>query len=76
MNGKIDAVVSDNTIASIYVANYPDKLKIAGEPFTQENYGIAVAKNKPELLEKINAGLEAVKSEGLIEELTLKWLPQ
>jgi polar amino acid transport system substrate-binding protein len=76
MNGKIDAVVSDNTIASLYVANYPDKLKIAGEPFTQENYGIAVAKNKPELLEKINAGLEAVKSEGLIEELTLKWLPQ
>lgn len=76
MNGKIDAVVSDNTIASIYVANYPDKLKIAGEPFTQENYGIAVAKNKPELLEKINAGLDALKAEGLIEELTQKWLPQ
>ena len=76
MNGAIDAVVSDNTIASIYVARNPDKLKIAGEPFTQENYGIAVAKNKPELLEKINAGLEAVKSEGLIEELTQKWLPQ
>ena len=76
MNGKIDAVVSDSTIASIYVANYPDKLKIAGEPFTQENYGIAVAKNKPELLVKINAGLSALKSEGMLDQLTQKWLPQ
>lgn len=75
MNGKIDAVVSDNTIASIYMANYPGKLKIVGEPFTQENYGIAVAKNKPELLEKINAGLEAIEAEGLLDELTQKWLP-
>ncbi|MCJ7514535.1 MAG: transporter substrate-binding domain-containing protein [Dehalococcoidia bacterium] len=40
------------------------------------SYSIAVAKNKPELLEKINAGLAALKSEGLIEELTQKWLPQ
>jgi polar amino acid transport system substrate-binding protein len=76
MNNRIDAVVSDKTIASIYVANYPSKLKIVGEPFSQENYGIAVAKNKPELLEKINAGLRAVKGEGLIEELTQKWIPQ
>ena len=75
MNGKIDAVVSDNTIASIYMANYPGKLKIVGEPFTQENYGIAVAKNKPELLEKINAGLEAIEAEGSLDELTQKWLP-
>jgi polar amino acid transport system substrate-binding protein len=76
MNNKIDAVVSDKTIASYYVANYPDKLKIVGEPFTQENYGIAVAKNKPELLVKINAGLDALKAEGMIQELTQKWLPQ
>ena len=74
--GIIDAVVSDNTIASYYVSKYPDQLKIVGEPFSPENYGIAVAKNKPELLEKINAGLNAVKNEGLIEQLTQKWLPQ
>jgi ABC-type amino acid transport substrate-binding protein len=75
MNEVIDAVVSDNTIASIYVANYPGRLKIVGEPFSQESYGIAVAKNKPELLEKINAGLDALKAEGMLEQLTTKWLP-
>jgi ABC-type amino acid transport substrate-binding protein len=76
MDGEIDAVVSDNIFALNYVSENPDRLKIAGEPFTKEYYGIAVAKNKTELLAKINAGLKAVKSEGLIENLSQKWLPQ
>jgi len=76
MNGVIHAIVSDNTVAAYYASENPDKLRIAGEPFSEQYYGIAVAKDKPELLEKINAGLKAVRSEGLIEELTLKWLPR
>ena len=76
MNNNIDAVVIDGAIAAMYVVNYPGQLKIVGEPFTQENYGIAVAKNKPELLEKINAGLSALKAEGQLDELTEKWIPQ
>jgi polar amino acid transport system substrate-binding protein len=76
MNDKIDAVVSDDTIASLYLRNYPQSLKMVGAPFSQEEYAIAVAKNKPELLEKINAGLKAVKSQGLLEELNQKWLTQ
>jgi ABC-type amino acid transport substrate-binding protein len=75
-NGNIDAIVSDNTFALEYASRYPDKYKIVGTPFSQEDYGIAVAKNKPELLAKINAGLNAVKSQGLLEELYQKWLPQ
>ena len=76
LNGTINSVVADNTIAAIYVARYPDKLKMVGAPFSQEDYGIAVNKNEPELLEKINAGLRAVKSQGLLEQLNQKWLPQ
>jgi ABC-type amino acid transport substrate-binding protein len=75
-NGIIDAIVSDNTIALEYVSRNPDTLKIVGAPFSQEDYAIAVAKNKSELLKKINAGLNAVQSEGLLEELYHKWLPQ
>ncbi len=76
MDGVIDAVVSDDTIAIHYVSRNTDKLRLVGEPFNQEYYGIAVAKNKAKLLTKINAGLKAAKSEGLIEELAEKWLPQ
>jgi len=74
MNRQIDAVIADNPLALGYVSEYPDKLKTAGEVFTEENYGIAICKTKVDLQAKINAGLKAVKDEGLIEELVAKWL--
>jgi polar amino acid transport system substrate-binding protein len=74
MNGQIDAVVADNPLALGYVGEYPDKLKTAGEVFTEENYGIAVCNTKADLVEKINAGLKAVKDEGLVEQFVEKWL--
>jgi polar amino acid transport system substrate-binding protein len=74
MESELDAVVCDNPVALVYVGKYPGKLKTVGGVFTDEHYGIAVNKEKPELLLKINAGLKAIKNEGLIEELTKKWL--
>lgn len=74
MNGQIDAVVADNPIALDYVGKNTDKLKTVGAVFTDENYGIAVSKNKPELVTKINAGLKAVQAEGLPAKLIAKWL--
>ena len=74
MNRQIDAVIADNPLALGYEGEYPDKLKTVGEVFTEESYGIAVCKTKEDLLEKINAGLKAVKDAGLIEELVEKWL--
>jgi ABC-type amino acid transport substrate-binding protein len=74
MNGQIDAVVADNPLALEYVGKNPDKLKTAGDVFTDESYGIAVCKDEEELLAKINAGLKAVKTEGTVEELIEKWL--
>lgn len=74
INGQVDAVVADDGLAQGYVAKNSEALKIVGEPFTDESYGIAVCKTNTELLEKINTGLNAVISEGLLDELTLKWL--
>lgn len=74
MNGQITAVVSDNWLALGYVAKNSNALKTAGDMFTSENYGIAVAKDKADLLAKINSGLAKVKSEGLIQTLSKKWI--
>ncbi len=74
MNGQIDAVVADNPLALGYVGQNPDQLKTVGEVFTDENYGIAVCKTNTELIEKINKGLAAVKAEGLVDQLTEKWI--
>lgn len=73
MNGQIDAVVCDNPVAANYVVKNSDKLKTAGTAFTDENYGIAVAKGKDDLLKKINAGLKSVLDEGIIKTLETTW---
>jgi polar amino acid transport system substrate-binding protein len=74
MNGQVEAVVADNPVALNYVAKNATKLKAAGDVFTNEFYGIAVNKKKPDLLAKINQGLAAVKADGLIPQLTDKWI--
>jgi polar amino acid transport system substrate-binding protein len=74
MNGQIDAVVADNPLALGYVAKNADKLKTVGAVFTDEYYGIAVCKDKTELVEQLNKGLKAVQEEGLVEQLVDKWL--
>jgi polar amino acid transport system substrate-binding protein len=74
INGQVQAVVCDNPVALLYVGKNADKIKTTGAVFTDENYGIAVAKGKTDLLNRINAGLKAVKSEGLIEQYSKIWL--
>ena len=74
MNGQIDAVIADNPLALGYVGQNADKIKIVGEPFTDEYYGIAVCKTNTELLDKLNQALAEVKAEGVIDELSAKWL--
>jgi polar amino acid transport system substrate-binding protein len=74
MNGQTDAVIADNPLALGYIGQNPDKLKAVGEVFTDEFYGIAVCKDKTDLVAQINKGLAAVKSQGLLDELTKKWI--
>jgi polar amino acid transport system substrate-binding protein len=73
-NGQIDAVVTDDALEIQYIMANPGKVKMVGESFTSEPIGIAVCKTKTDLLSKINAGLTAVKADGLIDQLNTKWL--
>lgn len=74
VNGQIDAVVADNPLALGYLQKYTGKLKAAGKPFTNEEYGIAVKKGNDKLLADINKGLKAVKDKGLIADYEKKWM--
>ena len=77
MNGQVDGVVCDSIVASDFVlANeaYSGKLKIVGEPFTDEFFGIAVQKGNSELLAKLNDSLAAIKASGKLDELINTWL--
>lgn len=77
VNGRIAGVVADTPIAADFALQnpaYEGKLKIVGEPFTEEYYGVAVKKGNSEVLDKINAGLQKVLDAGKDEELMDKWL--
>ncbi len=77
VNGRIAGVVADTPIAADFALqneSYKGQLKIVGEPFTDEYYGVAVKKGNDEVLEKINEGLRKVLDAGKDEELKDKWL--
>lgn len=77
-NGRLDGVVADTPIAANYVlqnSKYKGKLKIVGQPFTQEFYGIVVKKGNLTVLSLINRGLKIVLSDRkLLDKLEKKWL--
>ena len=76
LNGNLDACVCDSLIASDYVIaneNYKNRLKVAGEPFTEEDIAIAVKKGNSELLGLVNKGLEMMKADGSYDALKAKW---
>ena len=74
VNGSIDAVVADSPTVGNYISQpqFSGKLKLAGEPFTTESYGIAVNKDDKELLNAINAALKQIKAGDTIQQLKEK----
>ncbi|MCU0521276.1 MAG: basic amino acid ABC transporter substrate-binding protein [Anaerolineae bacterium] len=75
--GRIDAVVCDTPVAADFALQreeYRAALKIVGEAFTDEYYGILVQKGNADLLAKINAGLDAVQAAGVDKQLEETWL--
>jgi len=75
-NGRIDAVVCDTPVAAQYALQndeYKGTLKIVGEPFTDEYYGVAVNKGNKKVLDLINKGLQKVLDSGENMTLETKW---
>jgi len=75
--GRLDGVVVDNSTAINYVLQnpgYKGQLKIVGQPFTDESYGVAVKKGNKAVLDLINAGLRKALATDKKKEFENKWL--
>lgn len=70
--GTVEAVIDHYPVAANFI-NQGNNLKIVGEKFAIEDYGIAVSKNNPELLKKLNDGLQAIKANGQYDIIYKKW---
>lgn len=74
MDGKCDAVVSDEAVSRYYVNQSQGKMKMVGSVFTDEHDGIAICMKNEALLPRINAALKALKEDGTVEKIKTKWL--
>lgn len=74
-NGGVDAVVADEPVVKNYIANNPNsKLRTVTDPsFPKEDYGIAVRKDDPELLAKINKALAEMKADGSFAAISAQY---
>ncbi len=73
-SGDIDAVVGDSpTLADILKQNPELKLKIVGEPFTDEFYGIAIHQGLTDLKASIDKGLAEIKADGTYDAIYAKY---
>ena len=57
-NGQVDIVTTDNVILLGFVSKSEGEFKLVGEQFTEEPYGIGIAKGDTEFCEFINETLQ------------------
>jgi len=70
--GRADAAVTGKPAAKLFAQSAPG-LTVLDEQITTEQYGIAVAKNQPELTAALNAALKQLKADGTYDRIVTKW---
>ena len=73
-NGKVDAVVCDLPVLQYFLKHGGSACaRLVGNPLTAEEYGIAVAKKKPEMEKAVNQALDTLKKNGTYDKIYEKW---
>ncbi|MEE1781960.1 glutamate ABC transporter substrate-binding protein [Streptomyces sp. SP17BM10] len=64
LSGEVDAVTTDDAILKGYASKYAPKLKVVGQPFTEEKYGVGLNKDDAALRNAINDSIKAHQDNG------------
>ncbi|MDV3220590.1 glutamate ABC transporter substrate-binding protein [Intrasporangium sp.] len=75
-SGAVDALTTDDTILAGYAAQDANKgkLKVVGNTFSTENYGVGVQKGDTEFCNQVVTALQKFIDDGKWEESVQKWL--
>jgi glutamate transport system substrate-binding protein len=65
-SGTIDAVTTDDTILAGYASQdqYKGKLKVVGQTFSEENYGVGMKKDDTEMCQKVTDAIKKMIDDG------------
>jgi polar amino acid transport system substrate-binding protein len=75
INGDVDVVIMDETAGQGYVGTNEDELKLVGEPIVSDELGFIFPKGS-DLVELVNAALEALRDDGTLDELADKYFTE
>ncbi len=73
-NGQNDAFIVDTPVADKYSSDTNYDLKVAFVIETNENYGIMIPQDEPELKAAINAIIAEMIADGSLQQIINKWL--
>jgi polar amino acid transport system substrate-binding protein len=71
--GSVDSVTGDDTVLAGFLVQDP-YAKVVGPEFTDEPYGLGIAKAHPEFVEYVNAVLERMRTDGTWAQMYRTWL--
>lgn len=73
-SGNVAAMVSERGVIKHYAKSFPEvNIRIIENVSKPDDLVIAISKSKPELLDKVNAGLSAIVADGTYVKIYEKW---
>ncbi|MGB4589157.1 MAG: ABC transporter substrate-binding protein [Clostridiaceae bacterium] len=72
--GHVDVVVADYAVAIDYANKNPDDYTITDVMLTNEPIAVTIRKDDTDLKAKIDTALDALREDGTLKELSIKWL--
>lgn len=73
VNNGLDAAIGDNGVIAFRVQEHKQLKTVNDASFPKEFFGIVVKQGNKALLDKLNAGLAAVKADGSYAQIYKKW---
>ena len=71
--GRIDVVAVDTVVGAYFIKERSSEFELLPEKIITEQYGVALAKDNTELQKKVNDAIAAMKAEGSLEAIAVKW---
>jgi glutamate transport system substrate-binding protein len=65
---NVDAVTTDDVLLAGYAAQNPELLRVVGDPFSKEEYGVGLRRNDPTSKAKVQAALQKMIDTGAWRE--------
>lgn len=73
LNNEVDAVSTDDLILAGFAAREGNRVKIINAPFTDERYGVGIAKGDLDGCEAVNKAITEMYQDGTAAKLLKKW---